>query len=32
MSQDPLYASYPVFRGFTTASSIDRELAAKQLE
>jgi peroxiredoxin len=32
MSDDLLYASYPVFRGFTTDSGVDRELAAKQLE
>ena len=32
MSDDLLYASYPVFRGFTTGTAPDRELASKQLE
>ncbi len=32
MSDDLLYASYPVFRGFTAGAGPDRELAAKQLE
>ena len=32
MPEDLLYASYPVFRGSTGASGLDRELAAKQLE
>jgi peroxiredoxin len=32
MSDDLLYASYPVFRAFTAEVGLDRELAAKQLE
>jgi chlorite dismutase len=32
MSDDLLYSSYPVFRGFSIDSGLDRDLAAKQLE
>lgn len=32
MSDDLIYASYPVFRGPVGASGLDRELAAKQLD
>src|SRR5688500_8342045 len=32
MSEELIYTSYPVFRGSTVASDLDRELATKQLE